>query len=98
MGDLYGPGFRDCIMGSHPSAQECVNNLKDPQILNEAAAFHRQFAFVRGPLDMLFLAYKADIVGVLPNRDLSVLRIGREFRHTREVIELLNTFDTIIQD
>lgn len=96
--DLYGPGFRDCIMGVHPSAQECLDNLKDPEIINEAVAFHRQFAFVRGPLDMIFLAYKTDIVGVLPNRDLSVLRVGREFRHTREVIELLRTFDTIIQD
>ncbi len=98
MVDLYGPGFRDCIMGVHPSAQECLDNLKDPEIINEAAAFHRQFALVRGPLGMIFLAYKADIVGVLPNRDLSVLRLGREFSHTREVIELLRTFDTIIQD
>lgn len=98
MVDLYSRGFRDCVMGIHPSAQECLDNLKDPDILNEAAAFHRQFALVRGPLEMIFLAYKADIVGVLPNRDLSVLRLGREFRHTREVIELLHTFGTIIQD
>lgn len=98
MVDLYGPGFRDCIMGVHPSAQECLDNLKDPEIINEAAAFHRQFAFVRGPLGMIFLAYKADIVGVLPNKDLSVLRLGREFSHTKEVIELLRTFENIVQD
>ena len=98
MVDLYSASFRDCIMGVHPSAQECLDNLKNPEILNEAAAFHRQFALVRGPLGMIFLAYKTDIVGVLPNRDLTVLRLGREFGHTREVIELLHIFDTIIQD
>lgn len=98
MVDLYSESFRDCIKGVHPSAQECLDNLKDPEIINEAAAFHRQFAFVRGPLGMIFLAYKADIVGVLPNKDLSVLRLGREYSHTREVIELLRTFDNIVQD
>lgn len=98
MVDLCGPGFRDCIKGTHPSAQDCLEALKDLEIVNEAAAFHRQFALVRGPLGMIFLAYKADIVGVLPNRDLSCVRIGREHHHTREVIELLRTFDTIIQD
>jgi hypothetical protein len=95
---LYGASFRDCIKADHPSAQECLSNLTDREIINEAAAFHRQFALVRGPLDMIFLAYKTDIVGVLPNRDLSVLRLGREFWHTREVVDLLRLFETIIQN
>ncbi len=98
MVDLYGPSFLACIKGDHPRAQECLDNLQDPDILNEAAAFHRQFALVRGPLRMIFLAYKADIIGVLPNKDLSCLRLGRDFRHTREVVEILGTFGTVIQD
>ena len=95
---LYGPSFLACIKGTHPTAQECLDNLQDPDILNDAAAFHRQFAFVRGPLGMIFLAYKADIIGVLPNKDLSVLRLGRDFRHTREVVEILGTFGSVTQD
>lgn len=98
MVDLYGPSFLACIKGDHPSAQECLDNLQDPDIMNDAAAFHRQFALVRGPLGMIFLAYKADIIGVLPNKDLSVLRLGRDFRHTREVVEILGTFGNVIQD
>ena len=98
MVDLYGPSFLACIKGDHPSAQECLDNLQDPEIANDAAAFHRQFALVRGPLGMIFLAYKADIIGVLPNKDLSVLRVGRDFRHTREVVEILGTFGTVEQD
>lgn len=98
MVDLYGPSFLACIKGTHPTAQECLNNLKDPDIMNDAAAFHRQFALVRGPLGMIFLAYKADIIGVLPNKDLSCLRLGCDFRHTREVVEILGTFTNIIQD
>lgn len=98
MVDLYGPSFLACIKGTHPTAQECLDNLQDPDILNDAAAFHRQFAFVRGPLGMIFLAYKADIIGVLPNKDLSVLRLGRDFRHTREVVEILGTFGSVTQD
>lgn len=98
MVDLYGPSFLACIKGTHPTAQECLDNLHDPDILNDAAAFHRQFAFVRGPLGTIFLAYKADIIGVLPNKDLSVLRLGRDFRHTREVVEILGTFGSVTQD
>lgn len=96
--DIYGPSFRACIKGEHPTAQECLDNLNDPDILNDAAAFHRQFAFVRGPLGMIFLAYKADIIGVLPNKDLSALRLGRDFRHTREVVEILDIFGSVTQD
>jgi len=98
LADLYGPSFLACIKGDHPTAQECLNNLKDPDILNDAAAFHRQFAFVRGPIGIIFLAYKADIIGMLPNKDLSVLRLGYDFRHTREVVEILGIFENIIQD
>lgn len=94
--DIYGPAFRSCVLGDHPSAEECLANLSDPEILNDAAAFHREFALVRGPIGMLFLAYKHDIVGVLPNNGFDCIRLGREFTHTKEVVEKLGIFQTIM--
>lgn len=88
--------FRGCVLSQHPSPQECVANLNDPDIANEAVAFHRDFAFVRGPIDMMFLAYKDDIIGALPNRDFSQLRLGRHYNHTREVVSELNLFGNIV--
>jgi hypothetical protein len=93
--DVYGVAFKSCIMGDHPSAAECLANLTDPDILNDAAAFSREFALVRGPIGMLFLAYKHDVVGVLPNNDFSCVRLGREFHHTKEVVEKLGLFSSI---
>jgi hypothetical protein len=92
----YGSAFRACVMAEHPTAEECLVNLLDPEIVNTAAAFHRHFALARGPLNMLFLAYKTDIVGILPRNDFSQVRIGKDFRHTREVIEELKLFQSII--
>jgi hypothetical protein len=94
--DLISNDFRNCILGKYPTPHECLAGLLNPDISNEAAGFHRQFAFVRGPIQMIFLAYKEDVVGVLPKSDLSILRIGREYRHTREVIQELGLFDEIV--
>jgi hypothetical protein len=93
--DMYGAGFIACIKGEHPSPQECLKNLLDPDILNNAVAFDRNFALVRGPIDMIFLAYKTDIVGLLPHNDLRAVRLGRDFAHTAEVIADLKVFATI---
>lgn len=95
--DVYGPGFRACVMAEHPSAAECLANLLDPDIVNSAAAFNRNFALVRGPIEMLFLAYKHDIIGVLPKNNFECVRLGREFHHTKEVVEGLNLFQTIMR-
>lgn len=86
------------IMGDYPSAEECLKNLLNPEIANTAAAFHRLFALVRGPIDTMFLAYKADIVGILCDNNFSRVRVAKEFRHTKELIEGLNLFDKIIID
>lgn len=86
------------ILGDYPSADECLKNLLNPEIANTAAAFHRLFALVRGPIDTMFLAYKADIVGILCNNDFSKLRLAKNFRHTKELIEGLELFDKIIID
>lgn len=92
---IFGPAFKSCVLGEYPSAHECLTNLNDPKIVNNSAAFHRKFALVRGPIGMLFLAYKQEVVGLLTNGNFSNLRLGREFQHTREVIEELNLFSAI---
>lgn len=90
--EFFGSNLRDCIVGQYPDIQTCLTSLSDPEVVNDAAAFSRHFALVKGPVDTLFLAYKSDIVGWLPNNDLSIVRLAREFRHTREVIGLLGVF------
>jgi hypothetical protein len=87
--------FRNCVLGKYPTAQECLSGLSNPKLANEAAAFHRQFALARGPIGMIFFAYKTDIVGVLPDNDFSELRLGKDYRHVREVVQELQLFNTV---
>jgi hypothetical protein len=61
--DIWSEDFYDCIMGNYPSIETCLSRLRDPKIANEAAAFHRHFALVKGPIGMILLAYKGDVVG-----------------------------------
>src|SRR3546814_1445089 len=70
-------------MGNYPTAKECVHELTDPNCINTGAAFHREFAFIKGPVDTLFLAYKEDLIGVIPNGDL------RSEEHTSELQSLM---------
>ena len=93
--NMHGDDFKACILGDYPTANSCLAAMKNPKVKNNAAAFHREFAFVRGPLDTLYLGYKDNVIGVLPNSDLSSLTIGREFAYTREVVESLGLFSTI---
>lgn len=88
--------FRDCVVSDYPSISECLDNLKDPKVSNEGAAFHRNFAFVRGPIDTMFLAYKSDIVGLLPYGDLSSVKLSPQFRHVKEAVTELNVFGNVI--
>jgi len=87
--------FKDCILANHPSPKEAIEAIVNPKIQNESIAFHRQFALVRGPVDMVFLAYKSDIVGYLPYGDYSRVKLAKNFQHTREVISELNLFASI---
>lgn len=95
--DLYTPAFVSCIKADHPTAKDCLVNLLDPTVENEAAAFNRDFALVRGPIDMILLAYKGDVVGMLPKNDFSVVRLGRRHLHTREAVSDLKLFGSIEQ-
>lgn len=91
----YGAEMFDCIMGNYPDPQECLKNLTDPKIGNSAVGFHRNFALIRGPVDTLFLSYKEDPVGVLPDNDFSTLKLSKSFTHVREVVEGLQLFNSI---
>jgi hypothetical protein len=93
--DIWSPDFKDCIIGKYPSIDKCLSKLADPLIANESVAFHRYFALVRGPIDMLFLSYKGEIVGLLDNRNLSQITVAREHKYTREAIAELNVFKDI---
>lgn len=83
------------IKGVYPSLEECVENFNDPAVTNTSVAFDRNFALVRGPLGLIFLAYKSDIVGYLPNSDLSMVKVDNKFGHVREAIDDLGKFGKI---
>jgi len=83
------------IKGIYPSAEDCIKNLLDPLVANTAVGFHRDFAFVRGPVRSLFLAYKHDVIGHLVDNDLSCIRIDEKFKHTKEVVSNLGIFKDI---
>lgn len=93
--DVHSPAYKACILGDHPSADTCLNELLSGEVENEAVAFHRQFAFVKGPIGMLFLAYKTDIIGILPKNDFSVIRVGGQFAHTIEAVRDLRLFSEV---
>lgn len=93
--DIIGKPLRSCILGEYPSAQECLTNLLDSAIENESAAFHRQFAFCRGPLNLVFLYYKGDAVGMLPYKNTSTLLLDPAFAYVKEAAEELGIFGNI---
>lgn len=92
---IFSAALSDTITGEYPSFKDCVINLRDPTVTNEAVGFDRNFALVRGPVGSLFLSYKTDIIGVLPNGDESSLRILKKFEHTKEVVALTSAFNHI---
>ena len=94
--DIFSEAFCSTILGKYPTIQECFEKLSDDNIGNTGAAFDRNFAIIRGPLEMLFLAYKSDIMGVFPEGSPRFLRLGRKFRHLREVCEALGKFERIV--
>jgi hypothetical protein len=93
--DFFSIPVYKTIKGDYPNPYLCIQNLNDPEIVDTSVAFHRDFAFVRGPVGLLFLAYKQNIVGYLPNGDTSRITIASKFKHTKEVIQSLNLFDDI---
>lgn len=92
---IFSPEFIDCVKGTYPSAFTCLEKMTNPKVMRHSVGFHRNFALVRGPIDMLFIAYKHDVVGYLPNNDYSKIVIGKDFLHTKEVVTELNLFSEI---
>jgi hypothetical protein len=92
---IYSKAFCDTIEGKYPTAMECLTNLLDDEVLNNAAAFDRQFALIRGPIGMIFLGYKTDVIGVLPFNNFENLKLGRKFRYLAEVVAKLGLFEDV---
>lgn len=93
--DLWSQWFRNCVKGEYPDIDLCLESLLDRDVTNEAAAFSREFALVRGPLGTLFLAYKQDIIGTLPAADLGNVVLGRDWGWTKEAVEDLGVFGNV---
>lgn len=94
---FHSPNFLSCITGKHPPAQDCLTALQSEEYANEGLAFHREFALLKGPISLVFLAYKNDVVGVLPKGDFSYLKLDPKFIHVKEAVDKLSLFDKIIQ-
>jgi hypothetical protein len=95
---MYGPEFKACVLGEHPSAHECLEGLLNPKYENKGVAFHREFALLKGPSNTLFLGYKTDVIGSLPNKDFSSVKLSRDYFYAREVVENLRLFDNVTCD
>lgn len=93
--DIFSKDFYNTLVGKYPSADVCLSALLDPQITNTGVAFHRNFALTRGPVGLILLAYKSEIVGVLPNDDFSLLLLADKFKYVLESIEELHLFKNI---
>lgn len=83
------------IKGIYPSIEDCVKNLLDPDVINESAAFDRQFALLKGPLDILFLVYKTEVIGYLVDNKPDTVKLGNSYHYTKEVVEALTLFKNI---
>lgn len=95
--NMYSEAFRATVLGIYPTAKDCLDALMDSEVTNEALAFNRLFAFVRGPLDVIYLAYKDEIVARLPDDNLSQIQLGRKFRHLKEAVNELGIFGAVKQ-
>lgn len=95
-GSISGPEFYDCVKGQHPSAQECLENLPDPEFKDiSSVAFHRNFAIARGPLDLFFLSHKGEVVGYLPKSTRPTVELAKKFSYLKESMEETKQFHDI---
>lgn len=84
--------IREAIIGKYPTLQECVSNLMDPQVTNKGAAFHRDFAILRGPIETLFLIYQESVVGFIENHESLSVKLSKKYVHLREKLQELGQF------
>ena len=93
---LFNPQVHSAITGRYPDVDTVLSNLTDKKISNSSVAFHREFAVVRGPLNLLFVAYRGEIVGFLPNNNTSQIKITDEYNYVKEVVDELHVFNAIV--
>lgn len=93
--NFYGADMYRVIKGIYPSADECLSRFKEDSVTNQSVAFARDFAFVRGPLGIVYLAYKEEIVGFTPTVSTEEVRLGKDFQHLRELVQELNVFNKV---
>ena len=94
--NMFTKNFRDCVLGAYPYPETCLAALLNPKVANNSVAFSRDFALVRGPLRNIFVAYRTDIIGQLLTRNFSTIGIAPEFHYTKEVVESLGLFGTVV--
>ena len=85
----------DMLVGNYPTAEESLEALLDPECGNTGAAFHRDFALHKSAGDFLFLAYKQDVVGIMPEGNFDKLVLSTTYQYTKEVIEEAGFFQSV---
>lgn len=90
---IFSEEFYNTIIGEYPSAKKCLMELTDPDCLSLGAAFHREYAFMSGPVNSLFLAYKTAIVGQV--NGLAEVILCKEAAHLVESVEDLEIFNKV---
>lgn len=93
--EIWSKDFYNTIKGLYMSPQEALGHLTSGKVKNVSLSFHRLFCFIRGPVNTTFLSYKGEIVGVLPNNDLTQLNLIKKYFYTQEVITELGVFEKI---
>lgn len=93
--NMFSKEFKDCILGRYPNPREVLEKIKSDIFINTSVGFHRNFALVKGPIDILFLAYKGEVVGALSNGDYSRLRLGKNYKYLKEAANELSLFNVI---
>lgn len=92
----YWPEMVRTILNQYPSAADCLSHLTSDKCDNEGLAFHREFSFIRGPIDTIFLSYKNNVVGILPNADFSRVKITKQFGYAKDALAELELFEDIV--
>lgn len=92
--DIFSEEFNQMLKGEYPSYREVIENLQDPEILNNGCAFSREYSLFRGPLDMLFLCHRHSGVGAV-SVDGKSLSLASTHRFLVEEITEMGIFNNI---
>jgi hypothetical protein len=93
--NLMSGELRDTIKGDYPSVKDCLTNLNDPDVSNNAVGFHRYLALTRGPLDLTFLVHKQEVIGYVEGIDEPKVTLGRTFKQYRELVQETGAFASV---